>query len=112
MKYTYVDGSNNKYRLDKAKLEYVPMTPELSSSGTYSGGEAFAIELEKMDLIKVIDVFERALWSEGDQTDQRTMGSGTLLKSLGDESQKVYLKMKSSAMLEINVLLEGIKGRM
>ena len=111
MKYTYADGSGNTYRLDNAKLEYAPMTPERSSSGTYSGGDPFTIELEKIDLIKIIDVFERALWSENDHTDKRTMGSGTLFKKVGEETQRIYLRMRSNSMIEINSLLDGLKAR-
>lgn len=109
MNYSYADGSGNKYRLKDATLQYIPMTPEQSSSGTYSGGDPFTLELEKMNLIKLIDVFERALWSEEDHTKMRTMGSGTLYKKVGEESSLIYLRMRSGSMEEINALLKSLK---
>ncbi len=111
MVYTFVDGAGNKYRLDNGLLTYSPMTPEMSSSGSYSGGEPFSAELEKMDLVKIVGSFELAFWSDKDQTDQRTMGSGTLFKKVGDNSKRVYLKMRSESMKGINDLLNDIKER-
>ena len=43
---TYHDGSNNSFRCgqesegEHARFEYAPITPETSSSGIYSGGQA------------------------------------------------------------------------
>jgi len=111
MNYTYVDGSGNKYKLANVTLTYTPMTPELSSSGTYSGGDPFTLELDKLDLIKLIGALELALWSEKDQTDKRTMGSGTIYKTIGEKSKRIYLKMRSDALKQINDLLKDIKAR-
>ncbi len=42
----YADGAANRYRLrsdaDGARFEYVPVTPEQSSTGRYSGGPPHA----------------------------------------------------------------------
>jgi len=109
MKYTYVDGAGNRYSLNDNQLEYNPMTPEMSSSGIYSGGQPFITKLEKIDLIKLIDVLERALWSKNDHTDKRTMGSGTLIKIIGNQRQSVYLSYKSNSINEIDKIFEEIK---
>ena len=109
MNYTYADGSGNKYKLQKFKLSYYPITPDMSSSGTYGGGEPFTIELEKLDLIKLIDVFERAMWSEKDHTDKRTMGSGILIKELDGETKRIYLKYNSESLNAINERFREIK---
>ena len=39
MKIEYYDGSGNAYSLQAMQLTYKPMTPEMSSSGLYSGGD-------------------------------------------------------------------------
>lgn len=109
MNYSFTDGSGNTYKLQNAMLIFSPMTAKMSSSGTYSGGKSYTIALEKRDLIKIIDVFERALWSEDDHADQRTMGSGTLFKKVGEESQRIYLSFRSDSLNEINNVLRDLK---
>jgi len=110
MKYTYVDGSGNKYKLQNSKLTYIPLTPENSSSGTYSGGDPFVLELEKIDLIRLVDVFERALWSESDHSNKRRMGSGTLFKTVGEDWKRIYLSYGSTSINEIDAILKSIKS--
>jgi hypothetical protein len=112
MNYTYADGSGNKYKLQKFKLSYFPITPDMSSSGTYSGGEPFKIDLERLDLIKLIDVFERALWANKDHTEKRTMGSGIIIKELEGDSQRFYLKYNSDSMTEIDKRFREIKSNL
>lgn len=109
MKYTYADGSSNKYKLLNNRLEYDPMTPELSSSGTYSGGDPFEIELKKIDVIKLIDVLERAIWSVNDHSERRTKGCGTIIKNLKDENERFYLRYNSNSLNEINNYLKRIQ---
>ena len=65
-----------------------------------------------MDLIKLIDVFERALWASKDHTDQRTMGSGIIIKELYGETQREYLKFNSDSLKEIDNRLIEIKANM
>lgn len=111
MKYNYTDGSGNAYKLQNSSLTYNPMKPKMSSSGIYSGGEPFTIELEKQDLISLIDIFERALWSKQDHTDKRTMGSGILVKYLGDQKQQIYLAFRSDSLREIDDFLKRFKSK-
>lgn len=109
MKYTYIDGSGNTYKLLNSMLSYSPMTKANSSSGLYDGGDPFSKELTKEQLIGLIDVFERALWQEEAHTSKRTMGSGTLYKIVGDENSRIYLSMRSDAKNEIENQLKKIK---
>jgi hypothetical protein len=37
--YQYADGSANVYIIKADSLEYIPVTPEESATGMYSGGE-------------------------------------------------------------------------
>ncbi|MDF1694540.1 MAG: hypothetical protein P1U56_01825 [Saprospiraceae bacterium] len=110
MQYNFTDGSGNRYKLQDSELTYSPMTAKNSSSGIYSGGEPFTKTLGKGELIKLIDVYERAFWSEEDQTGQRSMGSGTLIKILGEEYQRIYIKMRSPSLKTINAILKTFKG--
>lgn len=112
MKYTYSDGFGNQYLLMESILTYNPMTAEMSSSGTYSGGEPFEIELAKMDMIKLIDVFERAFWAEQDQSEMRTMGSGSLTKEIKGNIQRVNLKYNSDSLNQIDKRFSVIKDNL
>lgn len=109
MKYIYYDGAGNKYEILSDALSYTPMKPAESSSGTYDGGEAYTKELTKLDFIKFVDVFERAIWSEEAHLERREMGCGTVRKYLGGELvSQVYLKRKSSINMEITNLIKSI----
>ena len=110
MKYAFVDGSGNRYSFENGMLEYDPMTAERSSSGFYSGGQPYSKELEKKDVIRLVDVFERAIWSSEDHTEKRTMGSGTIFKTVRGENARYYLKMNSDSMKEIQSFLESMNN--
>jgi hypothetical protein len=43
--YQYADGSANVYRIKPDSLEYIPVKPEESSTGMYSGGEPKKVAL-------------------------------------------------------------------
>ena len=111
MKYVFVDGSGNRYSFENGSVTYDPMTPERSSSGVYSGGAPFSRELDKKEVIGLVDVFERAIWSEKDHTDKRTMGSGTLFKRVGEEQVRYYFRMNSNSMKEIITYLSKFKEK-
>ena len=108
MKYNYYDGSGNKYEVKDLKLIYTPIKKEESSSGTYDGGDPYAKVLTKLDLVKFVDVFERALWNEENHSPRREMGCGTIRKFLKDKLvSQVYLKYNSSSMVEIHEVIAG-----
>ena len=110
MKYIYYDGAGNKYEIQRLSLVYTPMKPAESSSGTYDGGEAYTKVLTKLDFIKFVDVFERAIWNEEDHSERREMGCGTVRKYLdGEVVSQVYLKMNSSPSEEIIDLINALE---
>ena len=110
MKYTFIDGSGNKYTLYNQILSYSPIKPRQSSSGIYDGGDPFERTLSKMDVLKLIDVFERSIWSDQDHSATRLMGCGTLLKELGGQSSSIYIKMNSNSLKEIEEKLASISS--
>lgn len=90
-------------------LSYSPIKPEESSSGTYDGREAYTKVLTKLDFIKLVDVFERAIWNEEDHSERREMGCGTLRKFLNkDVVSQIYLKRKSTSNKEILELIKSM----
>lgn len=110
MKYIYYDGAGNKYEIKSDALSYSPMKPIESSSGTYDGGEPYTKVLTKLDFIKFVDVFERAIWNEEAHLERREMGCGTVRKYLdGEVVSQVYLKYRASPSKEILDLVRGIQ---
>lgn len=107
MQYNYISGTGNDYQIKDGFLKYIPMTKEYSSSGIYDGGESFRKELSKIDLMRIVDVLERAIWSSEDHIDKREMGSGTIIKRLGDERKMVYLKRNSDTNSEVMELMKS-----
>lgn len=59
--FTLCDISGNCLILKEDSLFYQPMTPELSSSGTYSGGSAKAIYVLRNDRIWLVRYFKKTL---------------------------------------------------
>lgn len=108
----YADGSGNRYNLENSELSYLPVTEKESSSGSYHGGAHFNLNLEKRDLIMLIDALERALWNRADHTGKRTMGSGTIVKKLGNESTTIYLKFRSDSMKNIEDVISRAKEKL
>ena len=43
----YSDGAGNKYEIRDGRLSYDPVTPERSSTGTYSGGDPRTAQLDE-----------------------------------------------------------------
>ena len=76
--YTYADGSGNTYRLQKRTLKYNPMTPEMSSSGTYSGGKKQEVQISGSEKKQLIEAFQEAVLS-ANKNAKREMGTGMLL---------------------------------
>lgn len=69
----YVDQNNNVYFITPTKIKYQPITPEESSSGTYSGGEPadLAIKIDAYNAVKAManDIIS----NKKIQTNQRRM---------------------------------------
>lgn len=106
MKYIFTDSNNNSYLLDRDQLSYSPITKANSSSGIYDGGVPFSKKLSKIQLIKLVDVFERAIWAVNDQVKTRTKGSSVLSKPAQEIS--VILKYNSNPSSAISKILAEI----
>ena len=77
--YEYVDGNGNLYAINHTSIVYDPVTPEESSTGTYSGGEPYVASLEQKQFDQIESVFKKVISQKEDQTDTRSMGTGTLV---------------------------------
>ncbi len=102
--YEYVDGNGNLYAINNTSVVYDPVTPEESSTGMYSGGEPYTAPLEQKQFDQIEATFKKAIENKADQTDTRSMGTGTLIVM---PSKKTYIfKMNSGAKKEIEEVIK------
>jgi hypothetical protein len=105
--YHYADGSANLYKVSGNTVAYIPVTPEQSSSGNYSGGEPKIVNISPIEKEKLVHLLEKALIATEQHHERREMMTGVVVKSLGEnEKQKVILKSKSELKNEIEIYLK------
>lgn len=82
-KLDYMDGSANTYRFRQdaidqpASFAYVPVTPEGSSSGTYSGGEPISGNLTGPEASQLWGLVRQLEAATADHVTDRAMGTGS-----------------------------------
>ena len=112
----YRDGSNNATSFSRASaasdvlLEYEPMTPERSSSGTYSGG---APRTGVVPPAQVASLWERVRRLEDDpeqRAEQRRMGTGAFTIST-PEGERAFLVTSGKPLLAFDAFLRPLQGR-
>lgn len=77
--YEYVDGNGNVYAISSNTIVYDPITPEESSTGTYSGGEPYTVSIELQHFQAIQQAINNGIARTEDQTSQRNKGNGTLV---------------------------------
>ncbi|MFL5730712.1 MAG: hypothetical protein ACJ75J_14590 [Cytophagaceae bacterium] len=77
-RYQYSDSSGNTYKISSGRIEYIPMAPELSSSGTYSGGEPVIKPISKSDYNKVQSEIINIVLAISGQNSDRSKSSGAI----------------------------------
>ncbi len=91
-KITYADGSGNATTLwrdaaaEPVHLQYTPVTPEVSSSGTYSGGEPRQGDVPDSEAGQLERWVQRLEQETSSHAEARAMGTGQLrIEVAGDE---------------------------
>lgn len=107
IEYSYFDGSGNHYLLnvEKLTLEYNPVIPAMSSSGVYSGGEPFRIQLGSARFEELESALFRAVSYKLYHSENRVMGSGMIRIKYADSSDVYILTPEAPVRLEIERLL-------
>lgn len=77
--YEYIDGNGNLYAISATSIVYDPITPEESSSGTYSGGEPYTAFIEEKQFNDLDETVKKCIGDQNGQTDTKKMGTGTLI---------------------------------
>ena len=103
--YSYSDGSNNTLYIENNILEYRPVTPAESSSGTYSGGIAVRIQLSAQDMEQIKEAFEDALADTAAHQENRAMMTGLVKIEGNGKIRTCILRQDSPSKNRIEKLL-------
>lgn len=106
--YQYADGNGNVYILNSSTLEYIPVKPEESSSGFYSGGEAKTVSVSTEQFSALQSLFEKGMNNSAVQINERIKMSGVITHFRGDQQNKYILKPGSAELVAIESRLNEI----
>lgn len=104
--YQYADGSANVYILKPDSLEYVPVKPEESSTGMYSGGEPKKVALAPEEFRAISNLLEGAIKKTEIHIPDRVKTSGTITTFSGNEKRSVMLKPGCKEIAELEAALK------
>jgi hypothetical protein len=108
----YADGNANRYEISAHELKYIPVWPEESSTGMYSGGEPAQVTISKRQYDLLKNLFEAALAQTDQQTPDRIKTSTLVVVVNGSDKQEAILKPNAAAKLAIEAELKKmIEGR-
>ncbi len=104
----YSDGNGNHYKITPTRIVYTPITPEMSSSGTYSGGEPADKTISKSDFEKVYNEFELIFKEKTLHIEYRIKTSGRLVINKGQADEKKVIIKSSKEQEELEILLKSL----
>lgn len=105
---TYADGSANRYEISARELRYIPVKPETSSTGIYSGGEPTVVTLNEEQYMRLKNLFEAAIKQTDQQISDRIKTSGLVVVVNNNDKQEAILKPNAPAKLAIEAELKKI----
>jgi len=109
--YEYSDGSANRYIITKDSIQYIPVKPEESSTGFYSGGEPGREKINHEQFNDVQKLFEAAMNKSEIQMDGRMKTSGLIVKIMPEETKRVILKPGVPEIAAIESALKDLLKR-
>lgn len=106
--YQYADGSANVYVITADSLEYVPVKPEESSTGMYSGGEPKKVALKSEEFRNVRAMLEAAKKKHEIHIPDRIKTSGMITSISGAEEIHFILKPGCAEITTIESTLKTL----
>jgi hypothetical protein len=106
--YQYADGSANVYVLTSDSLEYIPVKPEESSTGMYSGGNPKKVALSPEGFRNVRAMLEAAKKKHEIHIPDRIKTSGMITTLSGAEKTNFILKPSCKEITEIETALKKL----
>jgi hypothetical protein len=113
--YQFTDGNGNRYILTKEKLialQYFPITPEISSSGTYSGGQAKSIFIKNKQYEEFLNLLKASNIKPKKLTVDRRKGTSHLSWYVKNKKKEASFSMQDKIAQRIENLLKGFLGTM
>ncbi|WP_373548865.1 hypothetical protein [Haliscomenobacter sp.] len=109
--YRYHDGSNNVWSIGNQKIVYQPVTPAMSSSGIYSGGEPFEKNITAAQFTEIEALLKAGVVNKTIHEDSRLKGSGMIVELLTDAlvGGTYLLPMRSAEKMAIEIWLGKLK---
>lgn len=87
----YTDQNNNQYILQNLMLEYRPVAPHQSSSGTYSGGMAAKTSIHADAALRIRSLSEAILAATAHHTNTRQKTTSVLRLMEGETTREVII---------------------
>lgn len=106
--YHYADGSANLYVITSDSLEYVPVKPEESSTGFYSGGDPKKVALTPQQFRSIRALLETAKSKHEIHLPDRIKTSGAITTVSGTEKSSVILKPGCAELGQIERQLQAL----
>ncbi|TFG14210.1 MAG: hypothetical protein EU535_03725 [Promethearchaeota archaeon] len=109
--YEYIDGNGNKYILQnegKLFIEYVPIKPDLSSSGVYNGGDYIKKVINSQDWDRMILIFNEAIRNKENHIQNRIKESGMILFQEKNKKKTYIIRPNSEVLLKIEQFLQRV----
>lgn len=103
--YEYADGSANLYLLTETSLEYLPVKPEESSTGRYSGGDPKTVAVTPAEFNELKDLFDKALENTSIHIPDRMKTSG-MISMIGSTKKQCIIKPGCAEMIAIEEALK------
>jgi hypothetical protein len=110
IRYEYADGSANLYLLTETSLEYLPVKPEESSTGMYSGGDPKKVAVTPAEFNELKDLFDDALKKTSSHIPDRIKTSG-MISVIGSTKNQCILKPYCEEMKAIEGTLKKVLSK-
>lgn len=99
------DGSANTYIITENILEYIPVTPEISSSGVYSGGDPYTKKITKQDFLIITKLVREIFENKNGILQERVMGSIQITRVNSQSKETIIVKSTSKEVMRLQKTL-------
>jgi hypothetical protein len=106
--YEYFDGNGNGYIISADAIKYIPVTPERSSSGRYSGGQPKTVFVKPEQYALVKKLLDAAIEKEEVHQADRAMMTGLILRITSSDTTRVVLNPKAAEKSRIEEALRQL----
>ena len=106
--YLFADGSGNRYFMESTTLEYIPITPEESSTGMYSGGIPGKVTINEEQFNSVKNLLDQAIAAKPIHLPDRIKTSGQIVRTTSSDTTLVVIDGRSQEMRQIESLLHTL----